>query len=624
MALQVWLPLNKDTKNRGLLQNFPKASFDGYSLSSDGGFINNISYLCNTIYHFEENFLPNVWSISVWFRKKGNFSQYNDIILCKNNESSTVCQFYLSVLNYGGTLNIGIGNSSTLQYNFDIALDEDLWYHAAATYDGVDTVKLYFNGKLARSGKATYNNTDNKMKNLGIGTRSTNKEGTTSYGNAFYLNDVRIYDNVLTDDDVKRIRNCKIFDLFPYIGTRKELFFDKSGFGIMPLVNNGAKFRNNYLYFDGTSARVRPSNGNVGFNLSGGTLSVWFVPETIPTDYRIIYIDSTSQFGIGFYSPTQLLVTSNSGNTIRQAIVDATLTEKTLNNVTVSYNGDYNNIICYVNSEVAKTGGSSRWLEYNGLTIGGRTFNNTSLFNGQIYKVDVFKDIMSEEDIKCLFKKEHGMFIPDEYIQIESIVSKGYEYIDTLVNVNPNNKVKYNIIFSPKAENSRFCPFGAMYELDNVLFENQVYCGAIIGTEQPELFVKNAVNIRTNLNFIAGTFYNLTLEIDGANYKATSVSENGVTTIIEGNTTTAIMSDNPGATVQIFGYESYSNGTILQNSIRETEMYLNYFEIIENDIIRFRGIPAQRRNSSKFGLYDTISHQFFENSSNEGGFDGIW
>lgn len=210
MALQVWLPLNKDFRNTGLLSNLPSESYSNSALSDDGFY--GKSYLCNTTYHFTNDFLQtNTWTIACWFYRNGDFGQWNDIILCKNNSGSEDAQFYLSCVYCGQTLNIGVNGSGSISYTAN--LSKQTWYHAAATYNG-STIKLYLNGELVKEGTKTYNRTDTL--NLGIGNRSTNSDGTAATGGRCYLlNDVRIYDNTLTEKDVKRIYQQKLFEFYP-------------------------------------------------------------------------------------------------------------------------------------------------------------------------------------------------------------------------------------------------------------------------------------------------------------------------------------------------------------------------------------------------------------------------
>lgn len=198
MSLKVWLPLIEDTKNQGLL-NLP-TPWDARTRDI-GGKLGQYCYSDNAIYHIENEWLGNEWSLACWV-KSSSWGQYNDIILCKNTTSSNKTQFYLSII--GGTwLNISCNSSGeTLKINY--TFDTNIWYHIAATYDGT-TLKLYLNGN--EIGTKAYTSTQEiGMNNLGIGCRSTNATGTSVTGGASKrMNDVRIYDHCLSPLEVKQI-----------------------------------------------------------------------------------------------------------------------------------------------------------------------------------------------------------------------------------------------------------------------------------------------------------------------------------------------------------------------------------------------------------------------------------
>ena len=221
MALQVWLPLTKDTRNQGLL-TLP-TPWDVRSRDT-GGKLGQYCYSDNAIYHIENEWLGNEWSLACWV-KSSSWSQYNDIMLCKNTTDSTVAQFYLSII--GGTqLNIGCNAGSSLTVNYTFATNT--WYHIAATYSGT-TLKLYLNG--SEVGTKAYTSTQKTgMNNLGIGCRSTNAAGTSATGGASKrMNDVRIYDHCLSPMEVKKLSQGLVLH-YP---------LNRQGLGPSNLIKNG-------------------------------------------------------------------------------------------------------------------------------------------------------------------------------------------------------------------------------------------------------------------------------------------------------------------------------------------------------------------------------------------------
>ena len=198
MSLVVWLPLINNTKNQGLY-NLPATSYNNSVQQTDGKL--GKCYSGQMIYHLSNEFLGNSWSLCTWV-KSASWSQYNDIILCKNTTSSDSCQFYFSIIN-GAYLNIGAnGGSGFASVGYTFATNT--WYHVAATYNG-STYALYINGEKKTSG--TYTSTLlTGMNNLGINCRSMNAAGTTSTGDGGKkLNDVRIYDHALSAQEVKKL-----------------------------------------------------------------------------------------------------------------------------------------------------------------------------------------------------------------------------------------------------------------------------------------------------------------------------------------------------------------------------------------------------------------------------------
>ena len=275
MSLKVWIPGTTGTaKNQGLLQ-LPSPSYNSISEVSAGKLGKAIQgQIC---YHLSSDPCPSQWSVSCWTKFTSGYAVYNNIILCLNTSDSEDSKFYLSIVN-NTTLNIGRGSSSTVQYNLSGNFQVNTWYHLAATFDGT-TTKLYLNGSLVNS------NTGGSTKsavNLTIGGRSTNVNGTSTTGVGWATNDVRIYDNCLTPEEVKHISQGLV------------AHYTLGSADWIPNTTN--------LY---ASARANCSNSwgtwnsqgyNIGitYNLSGGLFSSYAMKATVPngcTSSRIAYCD---------------------------------------------------------------------------------------------------------------------------------------------------------------------------------------------------------------------------------------------------------------------------------------------------------------------------------------------
>lgn len=199
MALRVWLPLNGDLENKGI---------SNISISTNNFSINNLGklgkcYQGHGLTHLSQEILNNNWSIALWVKETSAWSQYNQILFCKNLKDSSDCQIYFSIIN-GKSLNLGInGPSGTGSYNYNFNLNT--WYHVAATYDGLNYC-LYINGTLVKTGTCTTAFNANKL-NLGFGCRSANDNATSGTGQTSTqcFNDFRLYDHCLSPLEVKEI-----------------------------------------------------------------------------------------------------------------------------------------------------------------------------------------------------------------------------------------------------------------------------------------------------------------------------------------------------------------------------------------------------------------------------------
>lgn len=408
MALIAWFQLNGNLRNNGLINGISASST--VACQTTGSPLNCWCYKFTTgqsITFTGINFskLSKV-SVSLWVYQD---SKVNTVFF--NGQSTS---YYLGASQNTGTSDFYHGQVSGTKISY---------------VDGVPGTKLGSAGTWHH-----YVFTD---VNLSSWTSFKFNNYSSAFNFAGRVFDIRIYDHVLCEDDVKRIYHRKMYELVPYSDS-KNVLFDRSGYCLMPMVNNGAVFNVNSLYFDGgASTRLRPQNGNVGFGLTEGTLSIWFKPISKPSDYRILVIDSTSKMAIGFYnSGNHFLLTSN--GTASKAFSSASIKYGELNNIIVGYTSNVPQY-CIINGvAVAQNGGSSNWSETGGFTIGGRTYNNLN-FNGTIYKVELHKKSLTSDEAIELYNSEKGMFLPDDYIQLEYIQSDGNQWINTGNKFNPES-----------------------------------------------------------------------------------------------------------------------------------------------------------------------------------------
>ena len=583
MALKVWLPLNKDLRSVGL-SNITVIN-SGATLDNNGiiGKCYNIplgKYIGLDAKNVNNHKYSPI-SIALWVYPTQNDSTSRSVFGCWENGGGG---FYFKSQKMGFNLYIGGAYQSC---EMPSTLSLNTWHHICGTYDE-NVMRLYIDGvevaTTSVSGKITYHST--------CPWEIGGNPGATAFttGNfAGKFNDIRIYDHCISESDIERLYQRKIYELVPYSGV-KNVLFDRSGYCLMPMINNGAVFNVNSLYFDGgDSTRLRPQNGNVGFGLTEGTLSIWFKPISKPSDYRILVIDSTSKMAIGFYnSGNHFLLTSN--GTSSQAFSSASIKYGELNNIIVGYTSNAPQY-CIINGvAAAKNGSSSNWSETGGFTIGGRTYNNLN-FNGTIYKVELHKKSLTSDEAIELYNLEKGMFLPDEYEELEYIQSDGAQFIDT--EIKPcMNKIRCICDMSPL--NNTDTPFfgsRGTYYMFYYVHGNYFWPTSMCETIQGTL----AIGEKYHLDWNKGT-----LIVTGPN----GVYQKGV------------RSNNTQDT-----YNMYIFNFNPKDSSRTCVAKLYNFKIYFDDLLVRCFIPAKRKSDNVIGLYDTVSRRFFTNSGT-GSFTG--
>ena len=227
MGLKIWLPLNGDLTNLGILE-LPTPTFN--DLTYEAGKIGQCGK-GRVGWHLSKEILDNQWTVATWIKCTDTFSQYNNVLFSKNIKTTSDCQIYLSIIS-NNRLNIGVnGPYSTLTYDYNFSTNT--WYHIAATYDGLN-ISLYINGKLVKSGTTTTAQPSNTF-NIQINGRSTNDDGTGSYTMPYMnYNDFRLYDECLSAAQVHEIAK----------GLVLHYKLDNNGMGNRNLALNSRTFSN--------------------------------------------------------------------------------------------------------------------------------------------------------------------------------------------------------------------------------------------------------------------------------------------------------------------------------------------------------------------------------------------
>lgn len=214
MALQVWLPLNKDLRNQGLADitvtnngaTFVNTEADSTRTVAAGKLggcynFNASTYLSENSYDWS-NFNVQNFSLCCWYKEPspiasgnsqmiaiGTSSGWNNIRIGLLRRTSTGCPLF--------TVSNG---SSAIQYACSTtSFPLNTWVHICCTYNQGE-MKIYLNGVLNTSLTTSITPVLNSSQHLGIGAASNGAEKLTGY-----LNDVRIYDHCLSPKEIKEI-----------------------------------------------------------------------------------------------------------------------------------------------------------------------------------------------------------------------------------------------------------------------------------------------------------------------------------------------------------------------------------------------------------------------------------
>ena len=189
MALQVWLPLNKDgaVKNQGLA-NVNITSTAAYSASGKLGGSYYFSGDSNRISFPSQSWMApndtNSISIAMWV-KAGSF---NYIIACTAFEYKLSSSSFMWRLGNGGTNTFATVTSG-------ITFTAGTWYHLCGTWDAKNKkLAAYVNGELVKELTSTLTSYNNISSTINL-----------VWGGSWNINDFRFYDHCLSPKEVKEI-----------------------------------------------------------------------------------------------------------------------------------------------------------------------------------------------------------------------------------------------------------------------------------------------------------------------------------------------------------------------------------------------------------------------------------
>ena len=221
MGLIYWLPMTDGTaKNQGLVNDVFTTSGPTANTSGKLGSCCYFNGRTHSIYTNREFDYPQT-TISCWFKiSPDNPMSNTQWLVCFNNSGSgtaanTLTGFYITT-----AIKLAC-QSRGRTYTYGTALSKNIWYHVCATSENGEPMKVYINGELV--GEDTVAGTAVTATCLSIGGRASNDSGTVhAYApTGMYMNDVRIYDNILSPLEVKELSKGLIL----------HLPLDRDGFG---------------------------------------------------------------------------------------------------------------------------------------------------------------------------------------------------------------------------------------------------------------------------------------------------------------------------------------------------------------------------------------------------------
>lgn len=194
MALQIWLPLNGNINNQGLLDT----SITGSPNSWDNGKIGKCAVFSGNHMEIDLKMIHSEMSICFWV-KPNNPDIWCDILAFgtgNNRMENTKTSVESSLYRWYGESALLIANNSELFY-----LNNAVWSHVCMTIDGTN-VKTYVNGVLTKTIPQT-----NTLNTVFGSTSKIYIASRTDLGRLYNgsINDFRIYDNCLSPREVKEI-----------------------------------------------------------------------------------------------------------------------------------------------------------------------------------------------------------------------------------------------------------------------------------------------------------------------------------------------------------------------------------------------------------------------------------
>ncbi len=307
MSLRVWLPLTKDLRNQGLddvtvINNGATFNANGklggcYQFGTSNSYITVDSTPLKTFTEFSFACWVKIisWNTSystIFAAKNSTGVSWNNLVfsLLRNSSNSTLC---FNIAGNGGYTSTSC-QTDTLSLN--------TWYHITCTYKS-GQIKLYQDGSVVSIYNISVVPNFSSIVNLWIG-----KSNENSYQSNILLNDVRIYNHVLSPLEVKQISQGLILH-YPLNrgGFGQENFY--TGNGIYPCGTGISSYTNDgYVHHSVWSNSGTARAQNLGFNGKTGPWTVSFnIKSSVNATLTVDVCDkryATATYGINLIKDT--------------------------------------------------------------------------------------------------------------------------------------------------------------------------------------------------------------------------------------------------------------------------------------------------------------------------------
>ena len=198
-------------------------------------------------------------------------------------------EYVLAIISDGG---IYIDWGAGAAYNQTLAGKVDLnkWYHVAAVYrNSTNRAKIYLNGTVVNdvSASATGDQITRTSADLFIGGA---RNGNSLFNGS--IDDVRIYNRVLSDEEVSRLYNSSFAQYYSYSTSIRQKIVGSSL--IIPFTKGTCKTISDNFYL--VAQQDIPSKPFASFDLGGED-----IPIQIYSTYDRLQLNGTDRFGSGSY-----------------------------------------------------------------------------------------------------------------------------------------------------------------------------------------------------------------------------------------------------------------------------------------------------------------------------------